>query len=75
MPQFDMVVRLHLTAKKTKKNNNNKKKTKNKQTKKEKKTCLSLFDMVVLNIFNNEINAFQVHAMDYVSLYPFYQSY
>ena len=29
--------------------------------------------MVVLNIFNSEINAFQVLAMDYVSLYPFYQ--
>ena len=40
-----------------------------------KETCLSLFDMVVLNIFNSEINAFQVHAMDYVSLYTFSQSY
>ena len=36
---------------------------------------LSIFDMVVLNIFNSEINAFQVHAMTYVSLYPFSQSY
>ena len=40
-----------------------------------KRASLSLFDMVVLSIFNSEINAFRVHAMDYVSLYPFSRSY
>ena len=63
MPHFDMVEGIYLTAKKKKK----------KQTK--KKTCLSFSNIVVLNMFNSEINAFQVHAMDYVSLYPFSQSY
>ena len=78
-----MVVGIHLTAKKEKKTHTQKKTTTNKQKKekrkqkkkKKKNTCLSLFDMVVLNIFNSEINAFQVHAMAYVSLYPFSQSY
>ena len=69
-----MVVGIHLTAKKKKKIEKQKKK-KHQTNKKRKKKCLSLFDMVVLNIFNSEINAFQVHAMDYVSLYPFSQSY